>query len=198
MLSTRQNLIAIDEVGRGALAGPVAVGAFFLSMEHLAEIPEGLRDSKLIAEKNRRLIAERVEAWGQSSVGFASSAEIEEHGITKALALAAGRAIALLPQSDLILLDGSHNWLGGDIAEVIVQTKADRDCASVSAASVVAKVARDSLMSELSEQIPHYQFEKNKGYSSPAHIQALRELGPSQEHRLSWLGKLLSPDQTLF
>jgi ribonuclease HII len=188
----------MDEVGRGALAGPVAVGAFFFQAENLAEIPEGLRDSKLISEPKRPLVAERVQSWGKFAVGMSSAAEIEEIGITAALAKAAARAIELLPAADLILLDGSHNWLGGNFGPVQVQTKADRDCASVAAASVVAKVQRDALMTELANEIPTYGFERNKGYSSPSHIQALRDYGPSDEHRKSWLGKILAGEHSLF
>lgn len=198
LLQSRTSIIGIDEVGRGALAGPVAVGAFFFHAENLTEIPEGLRDSKLISEPKRPLVAERVQAWGKFAVGMSSAAEIEEIGITAALAKAAARAIELLPDTDLILLDGSQNWLGGDFGPVQVQTKADRDCASVAAASVVAKVQRDALMTELANEIPNYDFERNKGYSSPSHIQALRYHGPSGEHRKSWLGRILAAEQSLF
>lgn len=198
LLQSRASVIGIDEVGRGALAGPVAVGAFFFQAENLSEIPEGLRDSKLIAEPKRAIVAERVQSWGKFALGMASAAEIEEIGITAALARAAARAIELLPAADLILLDGSHNWLGANFGPVQVRTKADRDCASVAAASVVAKVQRDAVMTNLATEIPNYDFERNKGYSSPSHIQALRDFGPSAEHRKSWLGKILASDQSLF
>lgn len=198
LLQQGSSLIGLDEVGRGALAGPVAVGAFFFETANLSEIPQGLRDSKLISESRRESVADRVLNWGRAAVGLATAREIEELGITSALALAASRAIELLPPANLLLLDGSHNWLGDQHGPVLVQTKADRDCASVSAASVVAKVERDKLMVEMSSQYPEYGFEKNKGYSSPQHIQTLRELGPSEEHRKSWLGKILAGDSTLF
>ena len=197
LLQSHTSLISLDEVGRGALAGPVAVGAFFFT-EQQAEIPEGLKDSKLIPEQKRPEISERVIDWGQSAVGMASAEEIEAVGITASLALAAGRAISQLPGAQLILLDGSHNWLGSDHGKVMVRTKADRDCASVAAASVVAKVQRDKLMTELALEISQYGFERNKGYSSPGHIAALREHGPSSQHRTSWLGKILGGSQTLF
>lgn len=194
LLQLHGSIIGLDEVGRGALAGPVAVGAFYFTAEQLGEMPEGLRDSKLIAESKRPLVSERVEAWGSSAVGMASALEIEEIGITKALALAARRAMANLSKPGLILLDGSHNWLGSELGQVRVQTKADRDCGSVAAASVVAKVQRDELMASLEQHYPQYGFAQNKGYSSPAHIAALREHGPSSEHRTSWLGKILATD----
>ena len=198
LLGKHEAIIGIDEVGRGALAGPVAVGAFFFGPQQLNGMPEDLRDSKLIAEPKRQNIADLVSNWGQSAVGMASAQEIEDIGITRALALAATRALQLLPAAGLILLDGSHNWLGRDHGNVMVQTKADRDCGSVAAASVVAKVTRDQLMIELDSAIPQFGFAKNKGYSSPSHIAALREHGPSHEHRHSWLGKILGADQGLF
>lgn len=197
LLREHGSIIAIDEVGRGALAGPVAVGAFHFSAAQ-SEIPEGLKDSKLVPEAKRPELASRVTQWGSSAVGMAAAEEIESLGITQALALAAKRAAAALPPAAIILLDGSHNWLGGQLGPVLVRTKADRDCASVAAASVVAKVERDQLMIELANEIAHYGFERNKGYSSPTHIAALREHGPSREHRTSWLGKILGSEQSLF
>lgn len=197
LLRKHGSIIAIDEVGRGALAGPVAVGAFhFTSVQ--SEIPEGLKDSKLVPEAKRPELANRVSQWGSSAVGMAAAQEIEALGITQALALAATRAVADLPPAAVILLDGSHNWLGGQLGPVWVRTKADRDCASVAAASVVAKVERDQLMVDLANEIEQYGFERNKGYSSPSHIAALREHGPSREHRASWLGKILAGEQSLF
>ena len=89
-------------------------------------------------------------------------------------------------------LDGSHNWLARAPFHVHVQPKADRDCASVAAASVLAKVTRDRLMVELAETVTGYGFEGHKGYASAGHIAAIRELGPSSEHRVTWLTRILA------
>lgn len=198
LLEQHGSIIGIDEVGRGALAGPVAVGAFFFTSEQLAGMPDGLKDSKLISEPKRAPVADLVGKWGQHAIGMASVGEIEDQGITRALALAASRALERLPSAGLLLLDGSHNWLGSDFGPVRVQTKADRDCGSVAAASVVSKVERDGLMVGLDQHFPQFGFAKNKGYSSPGHIAALREHGPIDEHRRSWLGKILAAEQSLF
>jgi ribonuclease HII len=94
----------------------------------------------------------------------------------------------------VIILDGSHNWLGPKARgiDVMVRTKADRDCVSVAAASVIAKVARDNLMIELSGNFAAYGLSGHKGYASASHIEAVRSLGPSSEHRVTWLTKILA------
>ena len=98
----------------------------------------------------------------------------------------------------VILLDGSHNFLADLGIEVVMKTKADRDCGSVAAAAISAKVARDSLMVELAKIYPGYGFEENKGYASQKHIEAIQSIGPSPEHRKSWLTKILADDLLLF
>lgn len=199
LLETYDAVIGVDEVGRGALAGPVAVGAFRLTALHLDSLPQSLRDSKLIPEKQRPDVAAEVVGWGESRVGMCSVEVIETKGISFALRSAALDAIEELRGTNtIVLLDGSHNWLGDIGMQVIIKTKADRDCGSVAAASVVAKVARDGLMQELSKDFPDYGWNSNKGYSSSSHIQAIQTLGPSQHHRASWLEKILSKDLGLF
>ena len=98
----------------------------------------------------------------------------------------------------IVLLDGSHNWLGDCGAEVVVRVKADRDCGSVAGAAISAKVARDELMTSLSKDFPDYGWDSNKGYAAPSHIEALQSMGPSQHHRLSWLTKILGDQTALF
>lgn len=199
LLDSFDAVIGIDEVGRGALAGPVGVGAFLLTREMLDSLPASIRDSKLIAEKKRAEVAEAVMAWGESGVGLCPVSTIEEKGISFALKTAALEAIEnLSPQNAVVLLDGSHNWLGEIGTKVVVQTKADRDCGSVAAASVVAKVKRDALMAELSKDFPEYGWDSNKGYSSNSHIEAIQRLGPTNHHRTSWLEKILTKDLGLF
>ncbi len=190
-------VIACDEVGRGALAGPVAVGAAVIDAARARRrIPEGLRDSKLVAEHHRHAVAERAAGWvWASSVGWATAGEIDRVGIIRALGLAALRAIAelraqgIVPEEAIVILDGNHDYItpagrGGLRVQPIV--KADRDCASAAAASVLAKVARDDLMTRLHDEHPVYRWERNKGYASAEHRDAIRSHGLSAHHRASW------------
>lgn len=190
-------IISLDEVGRGALAGPVAVGASVMDAAGCRRrVPEGLRDSKLVTEKRRPDVAARAAAWVQASgVGWASAAEVDAGGIMRALGLAASRAIdavvALGVSLDgaLVILDGNHDYVSrvhSTPLQVRSVIKGDRDCASVSAASVIAKVARDTHMGELHVGHPAYQWDRNKGYASPEHRAAIREAGLSPFHRASW------------
>lgn len=190
-------VIALDEVGRGALAGPVAVGAAVMDAAGARRrVPDGLRDSKLVTERRRPDVASRAASWVQgSAVGWASAAEVDEIGIMRALGLAASRAVDAVvalgasTAGAVVLLDGNHDYLSAvhheelDVRPVI---KADRDCASVSAASVIAKVARDTHMAELHDGYPQYQWDRNKGYASSEHRDAIRVLGLSPLHRSSW------------
>jgi len=197
-------ILSIDEVGRGAIAGPCGVGvaAYLPTMQ---DAPTGIRDSKAISEKKRLLLAPLVSAWlPASAVGYASADEIDSLGITRGLALAGARALQeTLDQlantgadmsRPVILLDGSHNWLGSAAngVKVVTQVKADRDCLSVAAASVIAKVGRDLLMEEFSITHPQYGWAGNKGYGAAAHYAAIKEFGPVPGiHRFTWL----KPDQ---
>lgn len=196
LLRTTPFVIALDEVGRGALAGPVAVGAAVVDARaSRRRVPEGLRDSKLVAEHHRPAVAERAAQWVVgSAVGWADASEIDDVGIMRALGLAGLRAIAelraggIVPDEAVVLLDGNYDYLtpAGGTLPVTSLVKADRDCASVSAASVVAKVARDAHMAHLHQFAPVYAWERNKGYASPAHREAIRSHGLSVYHRRSW------------
>jgi len=204
--ASKRFIIGIDEVGRGSIAGPVAVGVALIDLKDIAaNWPEKLRDSKLISEKTREAIFPEVSKWVHSwAVGMASVEEIETKGIVESLALAGSRALSqLLAEPEVraklalegvqIILDGSHNWLGTKTMgfDVVAKTKADRDCVSVACASVLAKVTRDRLMLEIAKEHPHFRLDSNKGYASPEHIAALKQHGPSPIHRLSWLTKIL-------
>jgi ribonuclease HII len=204
--ASKRFIIGIDEVGRGSIAGPVAVGVALIDLKEISETwPAKLRDSKLISEKTREAIFPEVSSWVHSwAVGMASVEEIETKGIVESLALAGSRALAeMLQESELratlasdgvqIILDGSHNWLGTKTMgfDVVAKTKADRDCVSVACASVLAKVTRDRLMLEIDKEYPRFSLASNKGYASSDHIAALKEHGPSPIHRLSWLTKIL-------
>ncbi|MHB1172191.1 MAG: ribonuclease HII [Lacisediminihabitans sp.] len=189
-------VIGCDEVGRGAIAGPVAVGLCVVDAQ-VGTMPPGLRDSKLLSEKRREELAPLSASWALHwAVGLASALEVDELGISAALGLAGKRALAILHEAganireSVILLDGHFDWLNPALAsKVRVQTrvKADRDCASVAAASVVAKVHRDRLMIEADAVTPGYGWAGNKGYGSPGHFAAIAELGPTDFHRRSWL-----------
>ena len=189
-------VIGCDEVGRGALAGPVAVGLCVVDRSSGAH-PVGLRDSKLLSEKKREELAPLAAAWAlHSAVGLASSAEVDEFGIIAALGIAGRRALISLHESgalvreSVILLDGAHDWLSPALAKpltVLTRVKADRDCSSVAAASVVAKVHRDRLMIDADSVHPGYGWSGNKGYGSAAHLAAIAELGATDFHRRSWL-----------
>lgn len=202
-------VIGMDEVGRGAIAGPVAVGVALLDRENpksKTPWPAKLCDSKLISEKVRNEIVGEVSDWvSASAVGMVAATEIDQHGIVAALASAGAAALAevlaepvlrqeIIRDGAVIILDGSHNWIGPKASgiEVRVRTKADRDCVSVAAASVVAKVARDNLMIQLDGSVSGYGLAGHKGYASATHIAAVRSLGPSVEHRVTWLAKILA------
>ncbi|MFI6509710.1 ribonuclease HII [Streptosporangium sp. NPDC050855] len=172
----------VDEVGRGAWAGPVAVCAV---VTDLSEPPAGLTDSKLLTPARRAAMADEITAWAAGiGYGEASHREIDELGMTEALRRAAGRALAELPvRPDVVVLDGRHDYLGAPWA-VRCEIKADLSCVSVAAASVIAKVRRDAHMASLGPDA--YGFAANAGYPSPVHQAALAELGPTEHHRLSW------------
>ena len=189
-------VIGCDEVGRGALAGPVAVGVAVVTAD-VGAFPVGLRDSKLLSEPRRELLAPLAAAWvTHSAVGLASAQEVDTVGIIAALGLAGKRALAQLHADGVdivggvVLLDGNDDWLNKALAtplSVVTRIKADQDCASVSAASVIAKVHRDRLMIAADIATPGYGWTGNKGYGSAQHMTAIGALGASEQHRLSWL-----------
>ncbi|MFK7763559.1 MAG: ribonuclease HII [Roseobacter sp.] len=170
----------VDEVGRGPLAGPVTAAAVILNPE---QIPEGLNDSKQLSIKRRIALAEILVDCATVSVGHASVEEIEQHNILRASHFAMQRAIAGLPiQPDLVLIDGSMIPRGLNLpAQPVV--KGDTRCLSISAASIVAKIARDRIMVDLAQQHPGYGWETNMGYGSKSHISALQNLGVTPHHR---------------
>ncbi|QCB93979.1 ribonuclease HII [Cellulomonas shaoxiangyii] len=199
----------MDEVGRGSLAGPVSVGVVVVDAG-TRSAPRGVADSKLLTPAARRQLLPALGRWGVArAVGHASPQEIDERGIIAALRLAGTRALAavvtVVERVDVVVLDGSHDWLTppspdlfgtqdelfGDLHTVAVprvhkRVKADRTCASVAAASVLAKCERDELMVRHAEDHPQYRWDENKGYAAPEHLAALRLHGPSPLHRRSW------------
>ena len=216
-------VVGMDEVGRGALAGPVTVGAVAVGWG-TNQPPAGLQDSKLLSAKRRAAMFPLIDSWALAwSVGHASADEIDSYGIIGGLRLAGHRALdklaSLCGPVHQVILDGSHDWLSGpglpremqpnaekpcavqademqpnaSVAghlalpvSVTTQVKADMTCASVAAASVMAKLSRDAIMDELSREYPHYQWDHNKGYGTAAHRAAIGSYGPSDFHRRTW------------
>jgi len=196
-------LAAADEVGRGALCGPVTVGMVVLK-SRVHEPPDGLRDSKLLTPAARAALVRPIRRWTAAhAVGHASAVELDAIGLTAALRLAANRALVALPSwPDVVLLDGNFDYLSpvrGPQTETLfdpdparpfprvrTQIKGDLTCASVAAASILAKTERDGLMDGLARHHPGYGWEHNRGYATPDHLEALRRLGPSPVHRQSW------------
>ncbi len=201
-------VIGADEVGRGAIAGPVAVGLSLIETR-VRKHPSGLRDSKMLSEPRREELAPLARSWSRySAVGMASAYEVDTLGIMVCLGLAGARAMRELREAGapveaaVVLLDGSHDWMSaalpredGPNPRVQTRIKADRDCASVAAASVIAKVHRDRMMIDADQVHPGYLWWSNKGYASSEHYAAIDELGPSELHRHTWLHKL---EPTLF
>lgn len=186
----------MDEVGRGAWAGPISVGVAVVVQGSGRRIPRGVRDSKQLSWAEREsLFAPLSAALVDWAVGHASNEECDELGMTAAQRLAARRALDQLSVApDLVLLDGSFNFLRGPGAHETGRqppatrtiVKGDASCTSISAASVLAKVTRDRLMAAESEHYPWYGFEQNRGYPAPAHKMALAAWGATPLHRRSW------------
>ena len=195
-------LAGMDEVGRGALAGPVTVGVVLID-ETCRSAPTGVKDSKLLTPAARVAMVPRIHRWALAyAVGHASPGEIDQIGIIAALRLAGRRALASVAvRPDLVILDGNHDWLtapeevglfafAGDdapaVPPVTTMIKADLKCSSVAAASVLAKVERDALMVAAAPEYPAYGWHENKGYAAPEHLAALEEHGACDLHRRSW------------
>lgn len=193
----------VDEVGRGALSGPVSVGIVVVTDSHRSLT--GVRDSKLLTASMRVALVPRIRSWAADwGVGHASPSEIDDVGIVAALRLAALRALEQLThRPDVVILDGRHDWLSapsqeslfaddltdplaGGVPRVTTLVKADLQCTSVAAASVLAKVERDATMTDLHASNPQYGWSRNKGYAAPDHVEALRRHGPTVHHRRTW------------
>jgi ribonuclease HII len=183
-----RRVAGVDEAGRGALAGPVCAAAVILPPDPaLARTLDGVRDSKLMTPSQREAWAPRIRetacAWG---VGFASAEEIDCLGIVPATKLAATRALETL-HPDALLTDYLV-FPEIDLPQTAL-VKGDRLSLSISAASVLAKTARDALMREMDGQYPGYGFARHKGYGTQVHRLALARLGPSPVHRRSFAFK---------
>jgi ribonuclease HII len=197
-----QRVIGLDEVGRGAWAGPASVGVAVFNPGQSA--PSGLRDSKLLTEEQRESMFPLVTGWcSEWAVGHVDPGECDRLGMTAALRLAAWRALdALADPPEVILMDGSFDYVSlpedpdgdgppltaGPVARPHVHTvvRGDASCVSIAAASIVAKVTRDGMMREMAPSFPAFDFERNKGYPSPVHKTALAGHGLTSVHRRSW------------
>ncbi|HEV8299304.1 MAG TPA: ribonuclease HII [Acidimicrobiales bacterium] len=173
----------LDEVGKGAWAGPLTVGAAVLPKDRRVN---KIRDSKLLTEPEREAMFARIAGWCDAwAVGHATQRECDELGMSAAQRLAAQRALdGLGVPVDRVLLDGNWDFVGGGIAETIV--KGDGACLSIAAASILAKVSRDRLMRAEAPHFPGYDFDRNKGYPCPRHKAALQAWGPTSIHRRTW------------
>ncbi|MBR2600875.1 ribonuclease HII [Candidatus Saccharibacteria bacterium] len=195
-------ILGIDEVGRGPWAGPLVIGAVVLPVGLKFEWVDLLADSKKLTEKKREKLSSEIlskearEAGVLTGLGWVPAEELDEIGLSNALKLAARRAVGnLLETSDgksasfsEIIIDGTQNFLVGTEYETLVSVlpKADAKIREVSAASIIAKVARDNYMKDLATKYPEYGFEKHVGYGTAAHKTALEEFGPCPEHRRSF------------
>ncbi|MDD9207316.1 ribonuclease HII [Georgenia sp. 10Sc9-8] len=223
LLGSATLVAGMDEVGRGALAGPVSVGVAVVAPTTPTRAPRGLADSKLLGAGAREALVDPVRRWCVgTAVGHAEPAEIDALGIIRGLRLAGRRALASLAGAGLVpevvILDGIHDWLSepaqGDLLGLVdpqvhvpgtgapvpvpvvrTEVKADATCSVVAAASVLAKVERDSRMQTLAEGFPQYGWSENKGYASREHQAALREHGPCELHRRSWRLPGLLPEE---
>lgn len=180
-------IVGLDEVGRGCWAGPLVAAAVALSLPI-----EGLNDSKKLSKTRRESLAAQIHNEAESvGIGWVSPIEVDELGLTKAVQLAMLRAMKQIECNyDEIIIDGNYNFfrnvegLKTDIVSAVV--KADGTVPAVSAASIVAKVARDAKMVELAAQYPGYGFESHVGYGTAAHIAALKQFGVTDIHRASY------------
>lgn len=176
-------VVGLDEVGRGAWAGPLTIGAAVLPRDRRVY---GVRDSKQLTEPRREELFDRVAGWCVTwSVGHASHAECDELGMSEAQRLAARRALGGLGlDPDMVVMDGRWDFVGGPRTRTIV--KGDATCLSIATASILAKVSRDRLMRAAAEDHPGYDFDRNKGYPCPRHRLALDGYGPTAIHRRTW------------
>ncbi len=182
-------IVGVDEVGRGCLAGPVVAAAACLQSDELCE---GLKDSKLMSEKQREELAPLIQIKHLVGIGFASVEEIDELNILQASLLAMKRAVLNLDlkmakPTGRLLVDGTFQVPGLSMPQATF-IKGDLRVAPISAASIVAKVYRDQWMKKIGQDFPYYGFQAHKGYGSKQHKQAIIEHGPCEWHRKTFRG----------
>lgn len=177
-------MIGIDEVGRGAWAGPLLVVAF----RQKTELPAGVTDSKLLSKAKRTELAKILHEYGDIGEGWVEPSEVDDLGLTAAMNLAVERALTAIAAlaDENIIMDGTINYCHQKFINVKTAVKADQKHPEVSAASIVAKVLRDTFMEEISQKYPGYDFEKHVGYGTKLHAAALNKIGISDIHRRSY------------
>ena len=182
-----RTIAGVDEAGRGCLAGPVVAGAVILDENRPIH---GLRDSKALSEKRRNELFEQIREKALAySVGMTAAEEIDRINILRAALLAMEKAVLSLGRKpDFLLIDGNSKTSLPIRQKAII--KGDSKCASIAAASIVAKVTRDRMMTEIEREYPGYGFSRHKGYPTKEHLGALRNLGPCPIHRKSFKGVL--------
>jgi ribonuclease HII len=180
-----QSVAGVDEVGRGALCGPVVAGAVVLEIDFATD---GIDDSKRLTRRQRERLAERIRSGARAcAIGLAEPWEVDRHNILRATHLAMRRALdALGVRPDHVLVDGFA--IDGVVAKQRAVVKGDALSFSIAAASIVAKVSRDSIMLDWDQRCPGYGLSRNMGYGSREHLEALQRLGPSEIHRRSFTG----------
>ena len=184
-------ILGIDEVGRGPLAGPLVVGAVILPEEEQAWFTE-LNDSKKLTAKKREKLSTLILENSAAGLGWVPADKLDKIGISKALQLATHRAVKSVQRLHVpfsqIIIDGKINFLKNTPLEKYTSTliKADSQIKEVSAASIIAKVARDNYMINLANKFPNYGFEKHVGYGTKAHLNAIYKYGLTEEHRKSY------------
>ena len=174
--------VGIDEVGRGCWAGPLVAGAVILNKSI-----DGLKDSKKLSKKQREKMADEIQKYAVSiGLGWVQPAELDELGLTEAVRLAMRRALEQITVDyDEIVIDGNINFFP-DNPKAKAVIKADDTVPTVSAASIIAKVARDNFMAEIANKYPDYGFERHVGYGTAFHLERLKLHGVSQLHRRSF------------
>ncbi len=176
-------VVGVDEVGRGAWAGPISVGAAVVPQDRRVY---KVRDSKMLTEHEREALFDRIADWCVSwAVGHATPSECDALGMSAAQKLAASRAISALGLvPDHVLIDGNWDFVGSGNTHRIV--RGDATSLTISSASILAKVTRDRMMRRAAPEYPAFFFEDNKGYPCQRHRAALAAFGPTVIHRRSW------------
>lgn len=191
--NTGKTIVAMDEVGRGPIAGPVAVGAVLLDSSFYAKIKKKdqwwklVDDSKKLSPKSRKKLFNSIKKNLTFEVGMASQNIIDKYGIIKAIRLAAKRALRnLKAKPEIILVDGYRKFVGSKNCSERTIVKGDSRIWGIACASIAAKVIRDDYMRKASELFPQYHFHRHKGYGTALHIKCLKRYGPCSLHRFSF------------
>ena len=175
-------VVGIDEAGRGPLAGPVVAAAVVLDPDRL---PDGIHDSKTLSRPKREALLEAILSAAHVGIGEAGPDDIDRINILQATFLAMRRAVEALPVAPAIaLVDGNRAPKLPIPCQTVV--KGDATCLSIAAASIVAKVTRDRIMDRLAREHPGFGWERNAGYGTAEHLEALRQIGPTRHHRRSF------------